>query len=778
MAYARRTRRRKTGGTRCRPEGGRVLAHRLLISGRVQGVGFRPFVYRLARRLGLSGTVRNALGQVEILVQGPDAVIQAFARQLITDAPPLARAQLRAHQELALAGRFCDFRILASEAHGAAEIHVPPDEFMCEDCRAELDDPADRRFRYPFINCTQCGPRYTLIERMPYDRPNTTMSDFAMCGACRAEYSDPANRRYHAEPIACPDCGPQLTLRTAAGEARARGEPALRAAIEALRGGQIVAAKGIGGYHLMVDATNQEAVERLRRRKHRPRKPLAVLYPRRGPDGLARLRRDALPEPVECAALRSPARPIVLVRLRHAHTLAAGVAPGLSEVGAFLAYSPVHHLLLEDFDGPLVATSGNLSGEPVLSDETAAHRHLGNIADLFLDHDRRITRPADDPVLRRSCGVMRAIRIGRGTGPLELELPVAVAQPVLAVGAHLKNCVAIAQGRRLILSPHIGTLGAPRSVAVFERVIADLQALHEVRAQAVVCDAHPDYQSTRWARRSGLPVLEVWHHHAHASALAVEHPGEEPMLVFTWDGVGLGEDGTLWGGEALFGRPGQWRRVASWRPFRLPGGDIVAKEPWRSAASLCFEAGLEWSAAPPEVRILRDVWQRPRFSPSSSAVGRLFDAAAALVLGVHASSYEAEAPMRLEGASDPRVQGEAVPLAADAHGVLRADWAALLPALLDARRPAAERGGFFHDSLARTLIAIAERIGTTQRVARIGLAGGVFQNRLLTEKAASGLARLGFEVLLAARLPANDAAVAAGQILEFAHRAPPVRGES
>lgn len=747
-----------------------MLAHRLLITGRVQGVGFRPFVYRLARRHGLSGTVRNALGQVEILVQGPDPVIRAFANELIAGAPPLARAQLHAHEEFPVRDRFRDFRILASDAAGPAEIHVPPDEFMCEDCRAELDDPADRRFRYPFINCTQCGPRYTLIERMPYDRPNTTMSEFVMCGACRAEYLDPGNRRYHAEPIACPDCGPQLTLRTSAGEARAVGDSSLRGAIEALRSGYIVAVKGIGGYHLMADATSELAVQRLRRRKHRPRKPLAVMYPRRGADGLARLREDALPAPIECDALRSPARPIVLIRLREDHTLAPGISPGLKEVGAFLPYSPVHHLLLEAFDGPLVATSGNLSGEPVLSDERAAHERLGAVADIFLDHDRRITRPADDPVLRCSRGAVRAVRVGRGTAPLELELTRALEEPVLAVGAHLKNCVAIAQHRRLILSPHIGTLTAARSVAVFEQVIADLQALHAVRAQAVVCDAHPDYQSTRWAVRSGLPVFKVWHHHAHASALAAEHPGHGPMLVFTWDGVGLGEDGTLWGGEALLGGPGKWRRVASWRPFRLPGGDAVTREPWRSAASLCFEAGLEWREAPGETRILRDVWQRPRFSPSSSAVGRLFDAAAALILGVRESSYEAEAPMRLEAASDPQARGAALPLAADAQGVLRADWAALLPTLLEARRPAAERAGFFHDSLARTLVAIAERIAATQPVTHIGLTGGVFQNCLLTEKAASGLAALGFEVLLPARVPANDAGIAVGQIIEFAHQ--------
>jgi len=746
-----------------------VLAHRLLLTGRVQGVGFRPFVYRLARRHGLHGTVRNALGQVEILIQGPDPAVRAFASEVIADAPPLARAHLAAHDELTVEHRFGDFRILASEAAGPAEIHVPPDEFMCEDCRAELGNPADRRFRYPFINCTQCGPRYTLIERMPYDRPNTTMAEFGMCDACRAEYLDPADRRYHAEPIACPDCGPHLTLHTAAGQPIEVGEAALTAAVGYLRRGAIVAVKGIGGYHLMADATSRAAVQRLRLRKHRPAKPLAVMYPREGADGLGRLRRDARLESTDCAALCSPERPIVLVELRADHTLAPEIAPGLKEVGAFLPYSPVHHLLLEQFAGPLVATSGNLSGEPVLTEQAAAHARLGGIADAFLDHDRRITRPADDPVLRRSRGALRAIRVGRGLAPLELELSRAVPEPVLAVGAHLKNCIAIASGRRLVLSPHIGTLGAPRTLAVFAQVIADLQALHGVRASAVACDAHPGYESTRWALRSGLAARKVWHHHAHASALVAEHPQAGPLLVFTWDGVGFGEDGTLWGGEALHGGPGAWQRLASFRPFRLPGGDAVAREPWRLAASLCWHAQLDWRDAPAEAPVLHEVWARPRFSPESSAVGRVFDAAAALVLGKHRSSYEAEAPMQLEAMSDPYACGEALALEADTAGVLRADWAPLLPALLDTRRSAAERGGYFHDSLARTLVAIAERIAATRPVTHVGLTGGVFQNRLLTEKAAAALHAAGFEVLLPARIPANDAGIAVGQIIEFAH---------
>jgi hydrogenase maturation protein HypF len=776
-------------------------ARRLTLEGRVQGVGFRPFVFRLAHRLGLAGRVWNARGSVVAEVQGPAAALACFERDVVGAAPPLARPRLVRSEAIELAAPFAGFAIEHSDAGGAPRVFVPADQFACDDCLAELRDPRNRRFRYPFINCTQCGPRYTLIERLPYDRANTTMVAFALCGDCLREYQDPFDRRHHAEPTACPACGPALTLRPAAGGESLRGEAALRETVRRLQAGEIVAVKGVGGYHLLCDARDEAAVRRLRERKRRPHKPLAVMYPRRGADGLAALRADARPDALETAALLDPARPIVLVTKRADASLAPAVAPGLDEVGAFLPYSPLHELLLGDFGGPLVATSGNLSGEPVIIDPAMAEARLAHVADAFLHHDRPIARPADDPVLRRAAGAMRPLRLGRGTAPLELDLPDPLPVPTLATGAHLKNCVALAWERRVVVSPHVGSMASTRSLEVFAQVAADLQRLYGVEARAVVCDAHPGYATSRWARRSGLPLTRVAHHAAHASALAAEHgigargamaladrpaiPPGGPLLVFCWDGLGLGEDGTLWGGETLLGRPGAWRRVASLRPFRLPGGDRAAVQPWRSAASLCWHAGLDAQAPDcggPEGfadgELLRQAWARGLQSPWTSSAGRLFDAAAFLVLGIRDTSHEAQAPMQLEAlAAAAPSPAAALPLdwRPDDAGLARLDWAPLLPMLADAARPATERAACFHESLAAAIESLAAARcaappGTTDaaRPAAIGFAGGVFQNRRLLKACTARLGPLGLPLLLPQRLPANDAAICLGQAAEWA----------
>ena len=542
------------------------ISCRWVLDGAVQGVGFRPFVYRLARELGLTGWVRNRVGRVEIVTQGEHAAQELFARGLVERAPPLARPQLVSRETIA-SGPLPEFEIVASDADGEVRISVPADLFMCEDCGAELQRPADRRYRDPFINCTQCGPRYTLIEAMPYDRPNTSMAAFELCTACRGEYEDPADRRFHAEPIACPECGPSISFERPAAAAH-EGEPALREAAAALRAGEIVAVKGIGGYHLLCDATKATAVDRLRQRKRRPHKPLAVMFPVGEADPLAAVRHEVQLDEHEAALLCSPQRPIVLARRGRGGGLTSSIAPGLDELGVFLPYSPLHQLLLTELRRPLVATSGNISGEPVLTESGEAVRRLAQVADAFLHHDRPIVRPADDAVYRRIAGVPRPIRLGRGNAPLELTLPRALQRPVLAVGAHLKNNVALAWDDRLVISPHIGDMGSPRSLTVFEHVAADLPRLYGVEVAQIVCDAHPDYQTTRWAARQGLPVHRVWHHRAHASAAVARGHPEADYLVFAWDGVGLGEDGTLWGGEALWGNAGRWQRVGRLRPFR------------------------------------------------------------------------------------------------------------------------------------------------------------------------------------------------------------------
>jgi len=724
-------------------------ARRLVLCGLVQGVGFRPFVFRLAQRFALRGWVRNGAGRVFIRVEG-DA-LAAFEHALIAEAPPTARARIESREDVAVAG-FKDFRILASEAEAEAEIHLPPDLFCCEDCLAELRDPGARRFGYAFTNCTQCGPRYTIIAALPYDRSHTSMAGFALCPRCRAEYENPGDRRFHAEPLACPDCGPKLTFRGLNGEA------ALQGVVARLQAGGIVAVKGIGGYHLLCDAADDAAVQLLRGRKHRPDKPLAVMFPWEGADGLEAVRRCCVPDEREARALCDPARPIVLLRRREDCGLSPAIAPGLKEIGAFLPYSPLHHLLLAAFGGPLVATSGNVSGEPVITDHEEAERRLGEVADGFLHHDRPIMRPADDSVVRAMAGAVRPLRIGRGLAPLEIEVAGEFSQPVLAVGGHMKAAVALGWGKRVVVSPHIGELDSPRSMAVFEQVIADLQALYRVEARRIVCDAHPAYASGRWARAQGLPVRSVQHHRAHASALAGEHPEISSWLVFAWDGIGYGE-GELWGGEAFKGAPGRWQRVASMRPFHLLGE--AGREPWRSAAALLWETGGEYAA--PD-GLAWEAWKKRVGTYRCSSIGRLFDAAAALVLGLECVSYEGQGPMLLEAAAMDADECEALPLRQDG-GILRADWEKLPAMLRDATISPAVRAGLFHEILAQTLAAQAEAL---QPFEAVGLTGGVFQNRRLAERAMALLAARSMAAYLPERLPANDGGLAFGQLIEEA----------
>jgi hydrogenase maturation protein HypF len=740
-------------------------AQRWRIGGRVQGVGYRPFVYRLAHSCELTGWVRNDSGAVEIHVEGSIERLEAFGRELLARPPPTARAQLIDVQPVSAESNSA-FVILSSCTGREQHLAVPVDLFTCEECVAELCDPKARRYRYPFINCTQCGPRYTIIQKLPYDRCNTTLDGFSLCAACAAEYSDPLDRRFHAQPLACAECGPALYWETPENAVMPRAA-ALPAAIAALREGQIVAMRGVGGYHLLCDAGNESAVVRLRERKGRPAKPFAVMVPWGDDDGLGHARRLAKISMLQGATLRDPARPIVLVRRCVQSELCAAIAPGLGEVGLMLPYSPLHYLLLQDFGTALVATSGNLSGEPVLTSPGEAQRRLVHIADGFLHHDRPIARPADDPVVRIVAGAARPLRMGRGTAPLELTLSRPIDVPTLAVGAYMKGSITLAWADRAVMSPHIGEQSSPRGRAIFAQVARDMQALYGVQAERVVHDAHPQFPSTSWARKSGLPTTAVWHHHAHAAAVAGEYPSDAPMLCFTWDGVGIGPDDTLWGGEALLGLPGTWQRVASFRSYRLPGGERAAREPWRSALALCWECGMSWSEG--ERRggtLLRQAFVSGLNSPYTSSVGRLFDAAAALVDVCLMASYEAEAPMRMEALCEYDVPPIILPLTRDGPGIWRSDWMPLLQALIEEGESPAFRAAQLHSTLAHALRNQARAVRSDSGVNRVGLAGGVFQNRVLTELALALLTEDGFEVLIPQRLPMNDAAISFGQIVE------------
>jgi hydrogenase maturation protein HypF len=739
-------------------------AQRFRLGGRVQGVGFRPFVYRLAQSLELTGWVRNNSGAVEIHAEGPDERLRDFGTALLERAPSAAAARLIDVTTVPLESA-SGFRIATSTAGWDRQLDVPLERCPCAECLAELADPDARRYRYPFINCTQCGPRYTILRRLPYDRCNTTLDGFPLCTDCAREFGDPADRRFHAQPLACAACGPSVYWTD--GATRERGTPALAAAVRALRRGDIVALRGVGGYHLLCDAANQTAVLRLRSRKDRPAKPFALMVPACGLDALDHVRRLAFVSVLQGQALRDASRPIVLLTARASAPLAAAVAPDLSEVGVMLPYSPMHHLLSADFGAALVATSGNTGGEPVLTEVDEAQRRLARIADGFLHHDRPIARAADDPVLRVVSGSVRPLRLGRGTAPLELTVSSPFHVPTLAVGAHSKGTVALGWGDRAIVSPHLGDYATPRGRALLERTVAELQSLYGVCAERVVHDAHPAFASTRWAVQCGLPAIAVWHHHAHASAVAGECSIAAPMLCFTWDGVGLGPDRGLWGGEALWGAPGRWRRVASFRPFRQPGGERAAREPWRSALALCWETGCPWDEG--ERRggaLLRRAADIGINAPATTAVGRLFDAAAALAGVCYVTSYEGEAAMRLEALCTTRQASEPLPLNRDANGLWRTDWSPLVALLMDDRQPRSVRAGRFHAILAQALVDQAVAIRADTGAHRIGLAGGVFQNSHLTELIVGLLTERGFEVHVPRRLPVNDAAISFGQLIE------------
>lgn len=765
--------------------GGEGVARRLdvVVRGAVQGVGFRPFVYRLAHELDLTGWVRNEAGGVRIAVEGPDGAIATFAARLRDRPPPRAVVC----EVLVRPGEpegFGRFTIRRSDAAGRKVAFVLPDIATCPDCLAEILDPADRRHRYPFTNCTNCGPRFSIIRRLPYDRPGTTMRAFRMCPGCRAEYEDPLDRRFHAQPNACPACGPGLTLIEAGARRLAGNEVALAGAARLAREGRILALKGLGGYQLLVDATDPDAVRRLRRRKRRPRKPLALMVADLdAARSLARLDDD------EASLLASPDAPIVLVRRRGETPLAAAVAPDTDRLGIMLPTTPLHHLLLRDVGRPVVATSGNLSEEPICIDEHEAMTRLGGIADAFLIHDRPIERHVDDSVLWVFRGEPRPLRRARGLAPLPVGLTTE-GPDVLAVGAHQKNAVALALGAQAFVSQHIGDLTSLESRSVFEVVIADLLGLYEAAPTLVVHDLHPDYASSAWAEAAtapdaegplaGLPRVAVQHHHAHLAACLAEHRVEGPALGVVWDGTGLGDDGTVWGGEGLLGEAGGYVRVARLLPFRLPGGEAAVREPWRVASSLArevHEAGLitelpALEGVPPAARgNVELLLERGVRSPWTSSVGRLFDGVACLAgLGLEAS-YEGQLAVALEHCAGDRDEAPyPFPLLEstdhDGPGAppeLAHDWRPLVAAVIEDRARGVDRdvvAARFHGALRAGIEALARRVGEP----RVVLTGGCFQNRRLVSTVAASLEAAGHELLLHRQVPPNDGGIALGQV--------------
>ncbi|HEV2494864.1 MAG TPA: carbamoyltransferase HypF [Terriglobia bacterium] len=734
-----------------------VERRRVAMRGAVQGVGFRPFVYRLAGELGLTGWVRNSSAGLVIEVEGPGPALDRFLARLESETPMAAVVLETETAILAPAGSE-QFEIIASDDGEEKTTSVLPELATCHDCLAEMEEPANRRFGYAFTNCTNCGPRYTIIEDIPYDRPRTTMREFVMCPDCQREYADPTDRRFHAQPIACPRCGPRLWTETADEASTVSAEILLKDAVtqaaRVLGQGGIVALKGIGGFQLLADARQAGAVERLRQRKQREAKPFALMMP-----SLEMVRCYCEVSAEEARLLGSPAAPIVLLRPNGIPGLAPNVAGCSPYLGVMLPYSPLHHLLMEEFPFPIVATSGNLSDEPIAIDNEEARGRLSSIADLFLMHDRPIARPCDDSVARIVRGRESLVRRARGYAPL----PVYVGRrlpPVLAVGGHLKNTIAIAVGRQVFLSQHVGDLDTVEARGAFERAIGDLCRLYRFKPELVACDLHPDYASTRWALASGLPVVATQHHQAHAAACAAENRIVGPYLAVSWDGTGYGPDGTVWGGEFFVADGARFERIAHLRPFRLPGGESAVRQGWRSAFSLLWEAS--WAGRLPGVKdgaVLAQMLERGVNAPWTTSVGRLFDAVASMTGVAHESQFEGQAAMRLEREISGISSGEAYPL--PLRGAL-GDWGPLIEALqwdVGRGESAARMSARFHNALADWIVAVAEGAGLLQ----VALSGGVFQNGYLVERAAAVLEARGFQVHTHRQVPPNDGGIALGQ---------------
>jgi hydrogenase maturation protein HypF len=757
---------------------------RVRVTGTVQGVGFRPFVYRLAAELGLGGWVLNDSRGVLIEAEGPVSAVGSFLVRLVAEAPPLARVEGIEPHDLALAGRE-EFQIVASDAGGEAEAPVSPDSATCEECLAELRDPADRRYRYPFINCTNCGPRFTIVEGVPYDRPLTTMSGFTMCAACQAEYDDPLDRRFHAQPNACPDCGPRARLVDRSGaEAGQEHLDAIAVAAAALDDGAILAIKGIGGLHLACRADDEAAVAALRARKHREEKPFALMV---GNVEAARTLVELFPE--DEALLRSRARPIVLAPRHLADAPAAAVAPGARELGLMLAYSPLHHLLLDDVDGTLVMTSGNLSDEPIAYRDEDALERLGGIADLFLLHDRPIHTRTDDSVVRAvAIGGSRRpliLRRSRGYVPESIDLPLPAPAQLLACGAELKSTFCLAKGRRAWVGHHIGDLENFETLGSFVEGIAHFEGLFAVEPTIVAHDLHPDYLSTRYALdREGVELIGVQHHHAHLAACLAEHGETGPAVGAIFDGTGYGGDGTVWGGELLVGGLADFARAGHLRAVTMPGGVAAIREPWRMACAWLGEAlgpdpslprTLKSVVEPRDWRNCSRVATAGLGSPLTSSMGRLFDAVGALCGGAARVSYEGQAAIELEAMARAGEEAayELAPGRAAETGALVLDPVPAVHEILadlDAGVAAATVASRFHDGVAASTAAACAELAAAAGTEVVVLAGGVFQNRLLLERTAALLDAAGLRVLVPERLPPGDGAISFGQAAVAAAR--------
>jgi hydrogenase maturation protein HypF len=759
----------------------------ILVRGTVQGVGFRPFIYNLAHRLGISGSVGNSPDGVVITAIAPHHLLNRFVRSIRAEAPPLARISSIESRPMGAAVAREGFSIQLSAAGGEASTAIPPDIALCEECRRELFNPADRRYRYPFINCTNCGPRLSIIETIPYDRPKTSMKVFPMCPACMAEYHNPGNRRFHAQPNACPECGPLISLHERSGAPLGGSDP-IALAVAALARGEILAMRGMGGFHLIVDGTSPTAVARLRQRKGRPDKPLAVMAA--DLDKVKHLCRLSLEEG---RLLSSPAHPIVLLQPRRGVSLAENLNPGIGELGVMLPYTPLHHLLFQEANCPevLVMTSGNASGAPICTANDDALSRLGHIADLFLLHNREIVTRVDDSVLRVIGDRPLILRRARGLAPEPLQ----VAWPLprmLACGAGLKNTFCLSRGRTVYPSQHIGDLENQEIFTFFEQSINHFQKLFQLEPEAVAGDLHPDYLSSHYAASLGLPLYPVQHHHAHAVAVMAEHGLNGPVLAVVLDGTGLGDDQTIWGGEILEAGLTGYRRLGHLSHLSLPGGDVAAREPWRMALAALFAGGGEQALSRQslpvtltdldrgKVAVIQEMLAKGFNCPPSSSCGRLFDAVAALLGVRRQNSYEGQAAMELEAlakrAAGANWRKAILPNAApdpenyqrDAAGCREIRSTDLVSMIIDGVHKGMAPAGLalgFHTALIAQITGLVGLLAEETGIDQVVLAGGSMQNSLLLEGLFHTLADQQLQVYTGSQLPVNDGAVSFGQII-------------
>ncbi|MBI5740346.1 MAG: carbamoyltransferase HypF [Nitrospirae bacterium] len=737
------------------------------ITGLVQGVGFRPFVHRLAEEMGLKGYVANTASGVLLEVEGAKETLDDFIVRADKEKPALARIYSLRHAFLEETG-FQKFEIRESSAEGEKRALILPDISACEECLSDITNPRDRRFLYPFTNCTNCGPRFTIIHTLPYDRKNTSMKEFRMCPECEREYNLPSDRRFHAQPNACDVCGPKIRLHDCDGKPVCEKEEALEKAVSLLRKGYIIAVKGVGGYHLICDAENDETVCRLRKRKGREEKPMAVMFP-----NIGSIKKEAYLNVAEERAICSVERPIVIVRKKESATLAKGVSPDNSAVGAFLPYTPLHHMILKKFRRPLIATSANITDEPVAKDEEDAFGRLSGIADYFLSHNRAIVRRCDDSVVRIAAERQVPVRRSRGFAPLPVTVPFGFKKPVLALGPYMNSTIAVGIDDKVFLSQHIGDLDTPLAAGFYEETIADLLRLLDVKPGIVVSDMHPGYYSTKYGERHyGDMLVKVQHHYSHILSCMTENgtPPDNEIIGFAFDGAGFGTDNTVWGGEVLIASYRGFKRAYHLQPYKLPGGDKAVKEPCRTAFSLLYgafgEKARELNLLPlgrQETDFFINMLKNGVNSPVTTSMGRLFDGVASLIGLAHKVSYHAQAAIALEQAALKSDTADSYPCIVKNNMIYHLPVIDRLVDDLRAGLPKEELARKFHNTIVAMVLHVSGLIRDETGIKTVALSGGVFQNVILLEESFRSLKERGFAPLIHQTVPPNDGGISLGQ---------------